>query len=79
MPIIESSCPLSKTIKTYGGVGAVGVIPSFLNEKIKELATEGQIIDRLNPTDAEQAMAVNLVRGECLGGFMLSGANRDHF
>jgi hypothetical protein len=64
-----------KMIKTYGSVGAVGVIPTFLNEKIKELATEGQIIDPLNPMDAEQAMVVNLIRGEYLGALMLSDAN----
>jgi hypothetical protein len=48
-------------------------------KKIKELATEGQIIDPLNPTDADQAMAVNLVRGEYLGALMLSGANCNRF
>ncbi len=68
-----------KMIKTYGSVDAVGVIPTFLNEKIMELATKGRIIDPLNSTDAEQAMAVNLVRGEYLGTLMLSGANWDHF
>jgi hypothetical protein len=66
-------------IETCGGVSAVQVIPTFLDEKIKELATEGRIIDPLNPMDAEQAMAVNLVRGEYLGALMPSGANCNHF
>jgi hypothetical protein len=68
-----------KTIETYGSVGAVGVIPTFLDEKIKELAIKGQIIDPLNPTDAKQAMAINLVRGEYFCALMLSGANCDCF
>jgi hypothetical protein len=68
-----------KTIETNGGVGTVGVIPMFLDEKIKELAIKGRIIDPLNPTDAKRAMAVNLVCGEYLGALMLSGANCDRF
>jgi hypothetical protein len=57
----------------------VGIIPTFLDEKIKELAFEGLIIDPLNPMDAEQAMTVNLVRGEYLGTLMLSSANCNRF
>jgi hypothetical protein len=57
----------------------VGAIPTFLNKKIKELATKGQIIDPVNPMDAEQAMAVNLVREEYLGTLMLSSVNPNCF
>jgi hypothetical protein len=35
-----------------------------------ELATEGQIIDPLNPMDAKRAMVVNLVHGEYLSALV---------
>jgi hypothetical protein len=50
-----------ETIKTYSGVGAVGVVPTFLANKIKELANFGTILDAKNPTDAERAHAVSTV------------------
>jgi hypothetical protein len=65
-PIHHKFMSYVETINTYGGVGAVGVISMFLDEKIREFATAGQIIVPLNPTDAEHAMAVNLVCEEYL-------------
>jgi hypothetical protein len=67
------------TIETYGSVGAVGVNPTFLNVKIKELAASGNIGDVHAPTDAEHAMAVRLTRDEFLGALMLNGANKERF
>jgi hypothetical protein len=63
----------------YGGLGAVGVIPTFLTAKINELASKGLISDAANPTDQEKAMAIAAVQEEYLAALMLSGANRDRF
>jgi hypothetical protein len=68
-----------ETIKTYGGLGAVGVIPTFLKDKIKVLHTQGLIADATNPTDDERALAVGAICEEYLAALMLSGANRDRF
>jgi hypothetical protein len=68
-----------ETLETYGGVGVVGVVPTFLTERIKELAADGLIADPANPTDTERALAVSSVREEFLAALMLSGANRDRF
>jgi hypothetical protein len=68
-----------KTIKTYGGLGAVGVIPTFLEEKIKELHAEGKIANAANPTDNERVLTVGEVHKEYLCALMLSGANRNRF
>ncbi len=68
-----------KTLETYGGVGVVGVVPTFLTAKIKELAADGLIINPANPTDIERALAVSSVRDEFPAALMLSGANRKRF
>ena len=68
-----------ETLETYGGIGVVGVVPTFFTTKIKDLADAGDIADASNPTDAEQALAVSSVRGEFLAALMLSSANREHF
>ena len=68
-----------ETIETYGGLGAVGVIPVFLNEKIIELYKQGLIANASAPTDEERALAVGAVREEYLAALMISGANRDRF
>ena len=68
-----------ETIETYGGVGAVGGIPTFLEEKIKTLTLDGTISDHNNPTDDERSLTVTAVKEEYLGALMLSGSNRDCF
>ena len=68
-----------ETIETYGGVGAVGVIPTFLKEKIKDFHAQGLVVDPNKPTSDERALAVSAVREEYLAALMLSGANRDKF
>ncbi len=50
-----------ETINTYGGLGAVGVIPTFLTAKINKLASKGLITDAANPTDQEKAVAIAAV------------------
>ena len=67
-----------KTLETYGGVGVVGVVPTFLIAKIKELAADGLTANPANPTDAKRALAVSSVRDKFLAALMLSGANREH-
>ncbi len=47
-----------ETLETYGGMGVVGVVPTFLSAKIKELANAGQIIDAARPMDQECTLAV---------------------
>ena len=50
-----------ETLETYGGVGVVGVVPTFLTKRIKELAADGLIADPANPTDIARALAVSSV------------------
>ncbi len=68
-----------KTLETYGGIGVVGVVPTFLSAKIKELADSGAIANAMNPTDAERAIAIAAVRDKYLAALMLSGAHRERF
>jgi hypothetical protein len=68
-----------KTIKTYSGISAVGVAPTFLACKIKELADLGTIHNAKNLTDAKHALAVSAVHEEYLPALMLSGAHQEHF
>ncbi|MBZ5782487.1 hypothetical protein, partial [Klebsiella aerogenes] len=68
-----------ETIETYGGLGAVGVIPIFLNEKISDLHKQGLIADANAPTDDERALAIDAVREEYLAALMISGASRERF
>ena len=68
-----------ETFKTYGGIGAIGITPTFLTVKLKELVTAGVIFSATAPTDAECMAAIKLVRDEFLGCLILSGANRDQY
>jgi hypothetical protein len=68
-----------ETIETYGGLGSVGVIPTFLKAKIIKMANDGTIKDAANPTNQEKALAITAVREEYLAALMLSRANRDRF
>jgi hypothetical protein len=68
-----------KTIETCGGIGAVGLVPTFLATKTKELANARMITDADNPTDAERAIAVAAVCEEYLAALMLSGTHRECF
>jgi hypothetical protein len=66
-----------ETIETYGGVGAVGIVPAFITQMLKTMHTEGLCSDPDNPTEVELAAARATVCEEFLVGLMLSGANRD--
>jgi hypothetical protein len=66
-------------IKTYGSVGAVGVVPTFLTNIIKRLANSRTILNAKNPTDAKPALAVSAMHEEYLAALMLSGAHQERF
>ena len=75
----QEFCAHVETLETYGGIGAVGVTPTLLAEKLKVLALEKVIQDAKNPTDTERLIAIKQCRDEFLGCLMLSGANRDRY
>jgi hypothetical protein len=68
-----------KTIETYGGIGAVGVVPTFLATKIKDLTDAGTITDADIPTEIERAMAITAIRVVYLATLMLCGAHQERF
>ena len=72
---IKKFCAHVKTLETYGGIGAVGVTPTFLAAKLKDLAVEKVIQDANDPTDTERLIAIKQCRDEFLGCLMLSSAN----
>ena len=55
----------------------IGITPTFLTAKLKELAAAGVISTATAPTDAERMTTIKLVRDEFLGCLMLSGTNKD--
>jgi hypothetical protein len=69
----------TKTIETYVSIRVVGVVPTFLATKIKELADARTITDADNLTDAERAIALAAVHEENLAALMLSSAHREQF
>jgi hypothetical protein len=68
-----------ETINTYGGLGAEGVVPTFLDVMLKDMEKNGVIKDAKYPSDTERAQAIKTVRDEYLGTLMINGSNRDKF
>ncbi len=68
-----------ETIETYGGVGAIGIVPAFVTQELKQMEAAGTCLDHAAPSDAELAIAKAVVRDKFLAGLMLSGANRDRY
>ena len=68
-----------ETIETYGGFGAVGIVPTFVTQELLKMATDGTCSDPTAPTDSELATAKATVRDEFLAGLMLSGANYNRY
>ena len=66
-----------ETIETYGGMGAIGITPTFVAQKLHNMHTAKLCNDPAKPTDTELAAAHKDVRDEFLTALMLSGANRD--
>ncbi len=75
----QEFCAHVETLERYGGIGAVGITPTFLTVKLKDLALEKVIQDAKNPTDAERLIAIKQCRDEFLGCLMLSGANQERY
>jgi hypothetical protein len=64
------------TIITYGGMGAIGITPTFVAQKLHEMHAAKLCNDPAKPTDTELAAAHKDVRDEFLAALMYSGANR---
>jgi hypothetical protein len=64
-----------ETLKTYGGISAIGVTPTFLTAKLKELELAGTITNATTPTKAECLITIKQCRDKFLGCLMLSRAN----
>ena len=65
-----------ETIETYGGMGAIGITPTFVAQKLSDMHAAHLCVDPLKPTDTVLAAAHKDVRVEFLAALMLSGANR---
>jgi hypothetical protein len=69
-----------KTIETYGGMGAIGITPTFVAQKLHEMHAAHLCANPTKPTDMELAAAHKDVCDEFLAALMLSGAsNRDRY
>lgn len=70
-----------ETIETYGGVGAIGISPTFVAKTLQEMhaSQPQQCTNPAKPTDSELALAKKTVRDEFLACFMLSSANRERY
>ena len=60
----QEFCAHVETLKTYGGIHAVVITPTFLTAKLKDLAIEKVTQDANNPTDAERLIAIKQCRDE---------------
>ena len=70
---------LVETIETYGGLGAIGITPTFVAQKLRDMHTAGTCVNPASPTAAELAVANSSAREEFLAALMLSGANRERY
>ncbi len=49
----QEFCTHVETLKTYGGISAIGITPTFLTAKLKELAAAKIISTTTTPTDCQ--------------------------
>ena len=70
---------LVETIETYGGLGAIGITPTFVAQKLQEMHAAGTCANTASPTTAELAVANSSAREEFLAALFLSGANRERY
>jgi hypothetical protein len=75
----QEFCAHVETLETYGGISAIGITPTFLTVKLKDLAIAGTISSGTNPTDPERLLAIKQCCDNCLGCLMLSGTNKDRY
>ena len=68
-----------ETIETYGGMGAIGLTPTFVAKKLCDMHAAHLCADPLKPTDTELAAAHKDVRKDFLAALMLRGANCDRY
>ena len=68
-----------ETIKTYGGMGAIGITPTFIAQILHNMHAAKLCNGPAKPTDTELAAAHKDVCDEFLTALMLSGANRDRY
>jgi hypothetical protein len=68
-----------QAMKMYGGLSAIGVVPTFLDAMLKEMEKPGDIANAKNPTNAKCAQAIKAVRDEYFGALMLSGSNHNKY
>jgi hypothetical protein len=68
-----------ETIETYGGAGAIRIMPTFVAQKLQEMQHDGMCLDADTPTKDELASAHKFVCDDFLAALMLSGANRDRY
>jgi len=66
-----------ETIETYGGMGAIGITPTFVAQKLHEMHAAKLCNDPVKPTETELAAAHKDVWDEFLAALMLISANRD--
>ena len=50
------------TIKTYGGMGAIGITPTFVAQKLSEMFTAGTCTDSADTSTDELGMPTKLSR-----------------
>jgi hypothetical protein len=60
-------------------MGAIGITPTFVAQKLQEMHTAKLCNDPAKPTETELTAAHKHVRVEFLAALMLSGANRDRY
>jgi len=68
-----------ETIETYSGMGAIGITPTFVAQKLHEMHAAKLCNDPAKPTDTELAAAHKNVQDKLLAALMLSGTNRDRY
>ncbi len=63
----QEFCAHVETLKTYGGIGAIGFTPTFLTAKLKDLAIASTISSVTNPTDPKCLLATKQCRDKFFG------------
>ena len=73
---MEFMAPI-KTIETYGGMGRIAIVPTFVAQKLRDMQADNKCADPNNPSKDELAETHKIVCNEFLVALILSGANRE--